>query len=281
MTDFGPRTIRPSSLTVFADCARRWAARHLTAELESAGYKLNGDSQTHVGAAIGSGVHAAAHYTLEEKRLTGGLGADSEAEDRAIAEFDERSQYGVGWDDTTDSVPVAKKQIARMAKSYRRHVAPRIEPELIEERLEVDSGDGWGMSGQLDTLAGDPFNNLRDLKTGSRQRSNGVQYGAYTMLFRAHGFSVHRITEDFIPRVRLAHEQPLPRETDIPIAGAVADAWELLDDIKRSTATFEARLADQSGRAPHTAFRANPSSSLCGPRWCRAFGTDFCSAHRR
>lgn len=275
------RTIRPSSLTTWVDCGRRWAASHLHDEIQQAGYTLRFQPVTHVGAAVGSGVHAAAAYTMEEKRVSGGLGADSEAEDRAVAEFEARSEYGVGWDDTTPSVPTAKRQLARMTRSYRRHLAPVIEPVVIETRLEADIGDGWGMSGQLDVLAGDPDNVLRDLKTGSRQRSNGIQYGAYVMLFRAHGYGVHLIVEDYIARVRIDREQPPPTETHIPLRSAVEDAWEAFDGIKRSTAEFERRLADQNGRAPHAAFPSNPASALCGERWCRAWGTDFCHSHKR
>ncbi len=275
------RTIRPSSLTTWADCGRRWAASVLHAEITQAGYSLRFQAPTHIGAAIGSGVHAGAAWTMEEKRATGSLGADSEAEDRAIAEFEARSEYGVGWDEVTSTLPTAKRQLARMTRSYRRHVAPSIEPLVIETRLEADIGDGWAMSGQNDVLAGDPDDVLRDLKTGSRQRSNAVQYGAYVMLFRAHGWGVRSIIEDYIPRVRLDREQPMPIETSIPLRPAIDDAWEAFDGIKRSTAEFERRLADQNGRAPHAAFPANPASALCGERWCRAWGTDFCHSHKR
>jgi hypothetical protein len=281
MTVFGSRTIRPSSLTTYADCSRRWAARQLVAEIKEAGYRLRFEAPTHIGAAVGSGVHAAAAYTLGEKRESGTLGNDSEAEDRAIEEFEARAEHGLMWDDTTDTLGVAKRQIARMTKMYRRTLAPEIEPLLIEERLEGDLGDGWSISGQLDTLNGDPDAALRDLKTGTRQRANGVQYGAYVMLFRGHGYTVDRISEDYLRRVRIDREQPEPEEHPIAIGPAIEDAWALIEDIKRSARIFENRLSDPNGRAPHTAFRANPGSSMCGDKWCTAWGTDFCKAHRR
>ena len=278
---FGARTIRPSSLTTWADCARRAAARQLSAEIQAAGYTLRQEARTHVGAAVGSGVHASAAYTLETKRQTGEIGAASEAEDRAIQEFDARAQFGLGWDAVTDNVSTAKKQVVRMSKAFRTHLAPVIEPILVETRLVADVGDGWSLSGQLDTLNGDPDSALRDLKTGARQRGNGVQYGAYTMLFRGHGYQVSRISEDFLPRVRLDKEQPAPIPTAIDLQAAIYDAWEIIDEIKRTTAVFQTRLADPNGRPPHAAFKANPASQMCGEKWCSAWGTKFCTAHRR
>lgn len=275
------RIIRPSSLTTWADCGRRWAAQHLTTEIEGAGYKLQVGRVTHVGAAIGSGVHAAASYTLEEKRRTGELGNDTEAEQRAVAEFEERAEWGLDWDDASDSVNVAKRQVARMTRSYRRHLAPEIEPIIIEQRLNAVVADGWELSGQMDDTTGDPDTIIRDLKTGTRQRANNIQYGAYGLILHAHGYNVRGLIEDFIPRVKIKEEQPRPYSTDIPLQAAAQDAMEAVEDIIRSTNEFERRLAAPSGRPPHAAFRANPGSSLCSPRWCRAWGTDFCAAHRK
>lgn len=274
-------TIRPSSLTTAADCPRRWAAHHLSDMLATAGYELRPSRAIHVGAAVGGAVHAAAGFTMATKKATGTLGNETEAIDRAEAEFDDRAQYGVTWDQATSDVSTAKRQITRMAKTYRRQVAPDLMPLLVEHRLVADVGDGWEISGQLDTLAGDPDDIIEDLKTGTTRRANGVQYATYAMLFRTHGYTVRRIAEDFIRRVPIAHTQPDVERIDIDLAPAIADAWELIEAIKHDTAEFQARVADPHGRPAPNAFRANPASMLCGERWCRAWGTDFCRAHRR
>jgi hypothetical protein len=279
MTDI--RTIRPSSLTTYQDCPRRFAARHLADDLAAAGYQLRTLGSVHIGAAVGSGVHAAASYTLEEKRTTGTLGNDGEAEDRAVEEFDNRVEHGVDWDATTANLSTAKKQLARMSKVYRRLLAPSITPILVEKRLTADIGDGWEVSGQLDTMAGDPDRSIRDLKTGVQQRANGVQYATYAMLFASHGFQATELLEDFLQRVRIDKEQPPPTTHRIDIMSAQADAMEAMDGIKRDTALFLARVADRNGRPAPSAFRPNPASSLCAARWCPAWGTEFCKAHKR
>ena len=271
--------IRPSSLTTFVDCSRRFAARHLTDRVTAAGFDLRAPGHTHIGAAIGSGVHAGAAFTLEAKKATGEIGNDSEAEDRAIAEFKEISQFGLDWDDTSSTVPIAQRQIARMTKSYRRQLAPLITPMLIEERLDIDAGDGWTVSGQADTIAGNPDDQPRDLKTGKQKRANGIQYGAYAVIFRTHGYNVRSFVEDFVPRVGIDKEQPAPSSTDIDLSAVVPEFVEAVAEIKRAAALFEQRLQD--GReAPETAFRANPGSGLCNARWCPAHGTKFCRVHK-
>ena len=272
--------LRPSSLVGFGDCPRRFAARHLSELVTETGYDLRRGLPTHIGAAVGTAVHAAAAYTLEQRRDTGDMGSASEAEARAEAALVERTEQGAMWDEVTPSISTAKVQAAKMARSYRRHIAPHVVPVLIEERLVADVGDGWQLSGQADLLAGDPDRDLHDLKTG-RLRNNSVQYGAYGIVLTAHGLVPQRLLEDFIPRVRVSAEQPPPETHEIPLRYAVAEAWDVIDAAKAAVAEFQRRAADPSGRDPAGAFRANPTSSLCGEKWCPAFGTDFCRITRR
>ena len=273
--------IRPSSLVGFSDCPRRFAARHLPDLVAEAGYDLRRGLLSHVGAAVGTAVHAAAAYTLEQRRDTGEMGSASEAEARAETALVERMAEGTMWDEVTPSLPTAKVQAAKMTRSYRRHIAPFVVPLLIEERLVADVGDGWQISGQPDVLAGDPNNVLRDEKSGTRRRNNSNQYGAYAILLAAHGLAPQRLLEDFIPRVRVSAEQPPPETHEIPLRHAVAEAWDTIDGVKGAVTEFQRRAADPSGRDPAGAFRANPSSSLCGEKWCPAYATSFCKITSR
>jgi hypothetical protein len=258
---------------------RRWGASHLTDELEAAGYALQPKRELHIGAAVGSGVHAAAAWTLETKRDTGELGSEAEAVDRAVGEFEQRAaEEGLQFDETTSNTGAAKYQIQRMTRAYRTHIAPVVEPRLVETRLSADIGNGWLLSGQGDVLSGDVQADVRDIKTGNRKRANGAQYGAYTLIFEAHGFNATGIIEDYIARVRLRDEQPAPVSTQIDVQVARAEAVAAMQDIQRSVAEFERRLA-AGEPMPETALRANPASSLCSARFCRAWGTRFCRAH--
>ena len=274
------RTIRPSSLVVWLDCPRRWAARQLAAEITGAGYMLRDARPNHVGAVVGTGVHGAAGWTMEQKRVTGELGNATEAQQRGLEAMQEAARFGVTWDGTSGNLNTAQQQVIRMTYSYRHDLAPRLTPIVVEERVDGDLGEGWTLSGQVDMLAGDPRTSIDDLKTGTQQRANGVQYGAYALLWEMKGYQPTLIREHFIRRTAIAKVQPPPVTTEMDIRTAQADALEAIDDIKRSTALFHARLK-QDGRPAPTSFRANPSSSLCGDKWCPAWGTNFCTVHKK
>lgn len=273
------KRIRPSSLPQWPDCARRSFARSFPDLVSWAGYELR-SLEPSVGAAVGSGVHAGAAYMLEEKMKSGETGAEKEAVERAVTEFDSRVRdEGVIWDSATESRNTAHTQLQRMTHVYREGVAPNLYPILIEERLEATIGDGWYVSGQLDTLSQAP-GALHDLKTGTLKRSNALQYGTYKMLFSAHGYEVAKIYEDFVPRVPLRKEQPWPEAVEIPVDVAETEAWIQMERVKGMVDQF-VELALQGGPVPpETALPANPQSVLCSSRYCPAWGTSFCRLHR-
>lgn len=284
MTDPINTTIRPSSLVTWADCGRRWATTHQAPLIAEYGYRLNPRRPMHVGAGVGSGVHAGAAYMLTCKATDGTLGNRVEAEQRAIEEFHHRTEAeGLTVDDTTPTVSIAERQIVRMTQAYRQHVAPATTPLLVETRLDAEVGDGWTLSGQADVISGDPDVSIDDLKTGTTRRANAIQYGAYFMIFQAHGHRPTAIREQFVRRVRVTLEQPKPQMYEMSVTFAVADAMDVIDAIKDRTAEFgrRARGEDPLRRPPPTAFPANPNSPLCGEKWCAAFGTEFCHAHKR
>ena len=277
--------IRPSYLPSWPDCPRRTAARLWRDVIETAGYELR-DTGASVGAHVGTGVHEGANYTLSTKLESGGLGAESEATDRAVHAFETRlEEDGVTWDQATPNKSTGQKQVERMTKTYRYALAPQVQPVLVEQRLEADLGDGWYISGQADLLAmetpyGQPEHlRLRDLKTGTSQRANGLQYMAYAMLLRAHDYAVKEAVEDFLKRVPLKQPQPDPETHALPAGPLEQEAMEVVDDMKRSLGEFIRRVSD-GDKPPEGAFRGNPQSVLCNPKYCSAHGTSFCRLHR-
>lgn len=280
------RTLRPSSLSGFADCNRRWAARHMRAEVQAAGYDLAPPQPSNCGALVGSGVHAGAAYTLATMQASGALGRAEDAEEQAIAGFRDRMEAeGASWDEVTDKPNTAERQIRRMLRSYREEVAPQVRPLLIEERAEAEIAPGWIISGQADALAEDATEPMaqviRDLKTGRRQRANAPQYALYEMLLRAHGHNPHKLVEDYIARVPLREAQPQAESHVIDRVTGAQDAWTILRAIMRDAAEWDRRIADPNGEDPRAAWLPNPSSSLCSAKWCSAWGTRFCTSHRR
>ncbi|MBU8540223.1 PD-(D/E)XK nuclease family protein [Falsiroseomonas tokyonensis] len=274
--------VRPSSLTTFASCPRRWAARHMQDEVRAAGYTLAQGRATHVGAQIGTAVHAAASHTLAEKMRRGGdLGTDADAEEVGIEAFRERvAAEGCDWDTITGDPDTAQKQIRRMSRVWRRSEAAAGNPLMTEERLEAEVRPGLIASGQMDAvMTGDPDASIRDTKTGVSRRANALQYGTYGMILRAHGHNPGEMIEDYLPRVSIRKEQPPVEAHSVDIIAAQEEAWEAIEALAATVEEFRRRCADPNSRPPNMAFRANPADSLCAARWCPAWGTDFCRAH--
>jgi hypothetical protein len=277
--------IRPSYLPSWPDCPRRTAARLWRDVIETAGYELRQPGAS-VGAHVGTGVHEGANYTLSTKLESGELGAESEATDRAVEAFTTRLEdEGVTWDQATPNKSTGQKQVERMTKKYRSTLAPQVQPVLVEQRLEADLGDGWYISGQADLLAmetpyGSPeYLRLRDLKTGTTMRANGLQYIAYSMLLRAHEYAVKDAVEDFLRRVPLKQPQPEPETRTLPAGPMEHEAMEIIGEMTSSLGEFIRRVSE-GDKPPESAFRANPQSVLCGSKWCPAHSTSFCKLHK-
>lgn len=269
--------IRASSLPGWNDCARREAARIFADLIQAAGYSLKKRPPT-VGACVGTAVHEAAHEAMKSKIETGNVGPEDACLDRAMDALSTEIEHECLWDRITGDKNTAERQIVRMVVSFRDDAAPQIEPVESERRLEADLGDGFTITGQKDILCR-AKQGIRDIKTGTMQRANGGQYGAYSLIDRAHGHTIDTLSEIFIPRKSLRSEQPPPTFTGYDVAACERLARQTIDDIKRSVEDFNRRLV--SGNDPSSAFRANPMSMLCGDKYCPAWGTNFCRVHKQ
>ncbi len=266
-------TIRASSLSSYLDCPRRWAARHITGIVVSAGFYPR-SLPSSVGAVIGSGTHSAIAYDLEHKMRTGELAPFRDAEAAGIAELEERIEVeGVMFDDISQDVSSAQMQVRRLARTHREDVGVRISPIVVEERMNVRHWSGLVVSGQIDTLIEKP-NRLRDVKTGKRRGANWAQYGTYSRLLRSHGKPIAAISEDFLLRVPLSKDQPRVVEVAYDIDTCETQAEQTIQRVARDVAKFRA-----SG--DRETFAANPASSLCSDRFCPAAGTSFCALWRK
>lgn len=269
--------IRPSSGPSYNDCARRTIGKAYPFLLRDAGY-LPRQLPSSVGAAVGSGVHRAGEYSLKLKMEDhGNIGSDADAIDAAVAEFDERIDEGVIWDDTTPTRDTAQKQIAIMSKMYRSRIVPHIEPIMIERRIELEYAPGFVISGQPDVVGNvsEVYRpGLRDTKTGVVRRANGAQYGNYSALLYSVGQSVETITEDFLQRVPLSKPQPEPESHSLDLRACVRLAKATNDRIVRDVNEFL-----ETGDIE--TFSPNPASMMCSDRYCPLHSTDACPHHRK
>lgn len=280
-----PTVVRASSLTFYGDCARRSAARMFRREIEAAGFKLRRLPQG-IGAAAGTAVHSASALMLDEKARTGSLPPADTVTDCAVQSVKESIAGGVAFDArVTPNAGDAHVQVARMSLAYRNHVAPTINPIIVEERLEAQFSEGIVLSGQADVVAREP-GRIRDTKTGTRLGNHAAQLGAYSLLARTptaerpDGIDVHEASVDFIQRVSVKKNQPDPVVQIRDIGAAETAATNILRHIENDLATF--RHGDERRRilpGDPWSFVANPNSILCGEKYCEAFNTEFCREH--
>ncbi len=273
--------IRPSALATWNDCARRAAASLFHDELVSAGYTLRKLEPT-IGAAVGTAVHSAAAHTMRARADTGHPATVEQATDAGIEAYREEVADGITFDETTDNHNTAQKQIGNMTKAWHGAFARQLAPVLIEHRMQADLGDGFTISGQPDVLAKDERVTLRDLKTGKRFSEYSAQLGAYSMLARAHGWNYEKLVVDFVQRQPLTYTSHVvvPKSVEYDIRHSEQTAHEAIADIKRSHKRFQARLSGHSPGPPFQAFRANPLSMMCNPKFCPAYNTNFCRVHK-
>lgn len=271
--------IRASSTSSYYDCRRRVAAEVFRKDITEAGYDLRDGMPNSIGAAIGTGAHAAAEYTLTNKKDMGELGSDSESEDRAIEALRLEVQDGVFYDKVSQNLNDAEGQVRRKNKKFRESVAPNVQPVEVEIYMEAefqpqtvidDLELKFILTGHADWLESDT---LSDLKTGKFVRHNGPQYGCYSMLAGALGMEVMRIHEWSLPTVELIKPEPEPKIHQYDAEQSKMEAWSVLEDMASDFSNF---LKTQQ----RFAFSPNPNSLLCNPKYCRAYGTNFCKEHK-
>jgi hypothetical protein len=274
-----PTIIRCSTLPRYGDCARRVIATTRRKEMEAAGYKLR-PVRIGISAVKGTSVHSGAGIPLQEKARTGKLPPPSVATDAAVETLHDQLRHEVQYDGPrglTHSPREAERQVVAMTLAYYRVVAPQVDPIHVEERFEAEVEPGLILSGQPDVIAREP-NAVRDLKSGARPPSSfAAQIGGYSLLARSNHLQIELGRIDYVRHVAVNKPQPDPVTLEVPIGVAETAASSILKHIAGDLATF--RYGDPERRilpGDPWAFVANPTSMLCSPKYCPAFGSDFC-----
>lgn len=282
-----PIFIRASTLSIWSDCERRAFARLNRREVTEAGHILR-DPARGIGAIEGTVVHGAIEFMLLHKAVTGKLPPETEPQDIARTKLREQVENGgeVQYDGprgVTHRLGDAIDQVVRMVLTYQLHTAAKIKAIVtVEKRLEAEQEDGAIiLSGQADLVCREP-GSIRDVKTGIvAPPSFKPQLGGYSLLSRSHGLDIERASIDFIPRVRRNTPQPPPVTYTTNVRDAEVAAASIIKRIASATETF--RLGDKKRdiiAGDPWAFLANPSSNLCSPKFCPAWGTSFCREGR-
>lgn len=255
--------IHCSTLPTYADCPRRAATRIVRKQIIAAGYDLR-VMLPGIGAAVGTGVHAAASYQAKEK-MEGRSPMDGA--DLAIETFRKEIADGVTFDGTTPSANIAERQIEVLSVSVRQEILPRLNPVSVEPDGMTAAWDGVELSGRWDIEEPD---GIDDYKTGTKMRPAHAQLGGYSLLRKSYGKpQATRLTVIHLPRVPVKKTYPGASSVNYDVGVCENAAFVAIKHIIRDIKNFEA------SQSPDV-FLCNPASMLCSPNYCSAYGTDWC-----
>jgi len=260
--------IRCSGLPMYLDCPRRSACNLFDDQIADAGFHIS-KRPVGVAAAVGTGTHDGAAYIAENLIRTESRGKLEHATERAIVKYRDQIAAGVEFDDTTPNNNHAEKQISTLTRSYFHEIAPRLNlvNGEVEQYLKAQINN-FMVSGHVD-LADD--RQVRDLKTG-RVGSYHAQVGGYSLVRRSNGAPAPtEIFIDYLPRVPISKPYPGAAVQEYNVSVCEKAAFETIKIIQRDVNNFI------SSGGNEWAFPANPKSSLCSPRYCAAWGSDFCA----
>jgi len=266
--------IRCSGLPGVTDCARRSAAKTFKKHLEDDGYKF-----TVLPPSVGAVVGTSAHKGVEQAMIAKFYRKQATAADilgPAMEAFKKETETGCIFDDTTPNHNVAEQQIRTLVSAYingpGKTVVPLRMPDgtpAIELALRANAGDGFTLTGTVD-LAED--HGVEDFKTGSLSRNYSAQLGGYGLLAKSNGIikDLQHLRIQFCKRVPKSKQQPQCQTQSYPVELSMQYALAIVNHVKRDWMDYKANQNIEM------AFIANPCSLLCSPKYCPAYGTNFC-----
>lgn len=285
-------TIRASQLAS-TGCDRHDAAKLFKYQIQKQGFTLR-STKFGVAGKFGTSVHKAVQMGLQAK-LDGNVEAltSTELADVALGTFAQEiaeDPENLDWDKVTDSEDTARKQIQVMAPAIA-EIIDRVEPELVEVQLEADLS-GISVTGKPDviTLPGPRAGRfVRDFKSGKNKQPGPhvYQLGTYSMLAKANGIDIQGLAVDYVKKPSKTDlkvwEAAIKKGEAPPVVPVVTEEYDLIEAEKASYSAIMRMAEDfekfMSSGDPN-AFKADPSSALCSPKYCTAHGTDFCTLGR-
>ncbi len=258
--------VHQSSLNTIEMCGERYRRKELEHDPDYAG----------TAALRGTGVHGAAQFNHRAKRTNGGVDLPKkELQDIAVSAFEEKMAKE-GYRLTPEEETLGKGVAIARAKddavvatgTYSDQIAPRMNPDLVEQKITVrvvdpsDQAPGVDLVGTLDLSTTEK--RIKDLKTTTRSKSqfdadHALQFTMYDELYRAAkgfrpvGFDIEQI-------VLLKRG---PKASTVATTRSDADRRVL---VARINALLAARK--------HGVYQPAPVGSWwCSPKWCGYWDT--------
>ena len=264
LTPETPINIRPSGVSNFMACPKKWAAQTLM------GYKGWGSFAT----VRGTGVHAGAEQIWTESIAKGEKVINTtQAQDAAVQSVEkafEEEDIRLDKNDFAETKDNAKDNAAEGAAIYC-DMAQEIEiPKFVEHNMSIDLGDNITVRGTADFIGHNGI--VEDIKTSTKKPSPtqyAAQLGVYARLAELNGIKAD------LENSRIQGVAFLKSKTQghlLPFKLNMTLTSYLINTLKERTI-----LARQNPLEIDLLFPANPSSYLCNPKYCAYW--DDCEAH--
>lgn len=250
--------VRQSALNDFELCGEMFRRKHIDKEPALPG----------TAALRGGGVHVGAQVNHEAKKKTGEDLPKKQIIDAAVAGFEEKKAKE-GFRLTPEEMQIGvNPMMARTVDSvraltglYADAVAPRMQPDLIEQEAKLQLPNGVVFGGRLDLSTTD--GRIKDLKTSGRSKSQkdideSLQGTQYWLLYTAlkgkppTGFDLEVLVDLKTPKAQLLKSTRTQRD----VAVLVNRANVMLNSVKAGI------------YAP-----AGVGSWICSPKWCPFWDT--------
>lgn len=263
LTPDTPINIRPSGVSSFMSCPRKWAATNLM------GYRGWGSYAT----VRGTGVHAGAEQIWTESITKGDKIINvSQAQDAAREsvkkEFQEadirldKDNFAESEDNAIDDATAGAKQYCVLAEDID-------VPQYTEKTLEISLGDNITVRGTADFIGSGV---IEDIKTSTRKstpQQHAAQLGVYAKLAKLNGIDVS--LED--ARIQnIAYTKNKVSGYLLPFKLKEQMSSYLINTLKDRIV-----IARQNPLEIDLLFPANPSSYLCAEKYCPMWHD--CDAH--
>lgn len=266
---------RASSLGDSVDCSRRRAARDLRRQIEAYGHVL-AKGRNSAAASMGTALHSMVAELFRAKLAFGEIGAAEieEALEKVFEDFIKSAEADdVIFDKTTPQEVTARAQLRAMGEAF----LPVIEltnPARIEHAFEYmvsplgKLATPVKLTGHVDVI--DTRGEIHDHKTGNEFPSAHAQMGAYSILAKFNGETIHNVRINFVKRqgITKLHEM-VCRSVRLPVDECEKAAWSAIADHQR-------RFEEWVKTGDPWSFPANPMSMVCTKNYCPAFDTSFC-----
>jgi hypothetical protein len=248
-----------SQINLYSNCGEAFRRRYIEGDIIPPG----------VAALRGRAVHGAAEVNHRQKKKSGIDLSLADLTDAAASTFEEtrkREGYSLTPEEQKVGGPIvlgqAKDRAVKLTGLYASHVAPAIEPDLVEERVRIIlPAAPVDLLGVLDVTT--KQERIKDLKTANRSKAQGEADSSLQLSLYSLAYRVKKGTDPAGIDLEVLVDTTIPKHQRITTTRSRRD-YEAL--VARVNAFLKAKDA---GVFPP----ANVGHWLCSPRWCGYFAT--------